>query len=85
MSDRCSFCSTAVGESQVERIVRRLDSEPSLTKARPDILDRIAEGSPEHHHRRVKILLPGPAELFICDLCVELYWESAQRELSSLS
>lgn len=48
---------------------------------RPDILKRVADGLRDRPDRKV-ILMPGPGELLICDLCVQLYSEAVARELS---
>ena len=82
MSANCSFCNLAVGQGWSEGVLRRIDSEPKLNSVRPDLLKRVADGLPDRPDRKVKILMPGPGELLICDLCVQLYSETVARELS---
>lgn len=82
MRSSYSFCKLTIGEGWSDGVLRHIDSEPSLSTVRPDILRRVADGIRDRPDRKVKILMPGPGELLICDLCVQLYSEAVERELS---
>ena len=75
----CSFCQRAVGEGRSEQALRAI--EMIEHKLSPEALARIRQGL-QNSDRKVQLLLPGPGELRICDLCIDLYAETARRELA---
>ena len=79
MSARCSFCQHAVGESPHDLQRRALSSiQDSIP---PDDFQRMKANLESMPEKKVRLVLPGPGNLFICDRCIDLYAEAAHREL----
>ena len=81
MDAECSFCSRRKGEGWSERALRAIESR-SIPGLSADALRDVAERIRSQPQRAVRLLLPGPGDLKICDICVDLYADAAKRELA---
>ena len=82
MSDRCSFCSRRIGESSSESVLRGIEEAIASGHEFSEALAKHAEKIRRERSKepRVQLLLPGPDDILMCDLCAELYAETARRE-----
>jgi hypothetical protein len=81
MESECSFCSRKKGEGWSERVIREFESGgiPALSADHArDVVERL-RSEPD---RKIRLLLPGPGDLKICDVCVDLYADAVRRELA---
>ena len=80
MERRCSFCSRAKGEGHSKQVLEALESG-EYENIDPDSAREIAERLRSMPDRKARLILPGPGDLAICDLCIDLYRDAAEREL----
>jgi hypothetical protein len=78
---QCSFCRRQVGEGTSQQMLDALESG-QFDELSVDDHRKIADKLRQSPDRKVRLLMPGPGKLFICDVCIEAYAESAKRELS---
>ena len=79
--NECSFCHRRVGESDADHLTRYAQAMPESRKA--EVLEHIRTAFGETPGRPVRLLMPGPGDLAICDICVERYSDAVQRELAT--
>jgi len=80
----CSFCKRAVGEGTLDKLIALQDSMDVKVVGGKEIdFKELAERLRKHPNRRVKLLLPGPGDIRICDICVDLYSDAVRRELAA--
>jgi hypothetical protein len=80
MDRRCSFCSRKKGDGLTDAAVHAIENHSLAVseEKRAEIVARLRSLS----DRKVRLVLPGRGELAICDICIDLYNESAKRELA---
>lgn len=78
MGATCSFCAMEVGEGPGERSRPQAIEAMRRAGATEEAIARARAVPPD---RRVRLLLPGPGDIRICDICVDLYAATLDREL----
>jgi hypothetical protein len=81
VSKSCSFCSLGVGQTWSDRLRDARITSLSLNLPVAE-RDRIIEKILKQHV--IRLLMPGPGDLRICNVCVDLYAEAVRRELAVL-
>lgn len=80
--DICSFCRRGVGVGSHEGILQHFETMTPAQRALLKVdVDAMISRLRKQPDRRVRLLVPGPGDLRICDLCVDLYAETVEREL----
>lgn len=77
--ESCSFCHRSIGETWSDRIQ---DSRITFVSHELSVADRERMIETIRGQHKVRLLLPGPRDLRICNVCVALYAEAVRRELS---
>ena len=80
----CSFCRRKIGEGTHDRVLETFEAMGDRTAEGVGIkYSEMAERVRKMPNRAVQLLLPGPGDIQICDICVELYADTARRELAA--
>jgi hypothetical protein len=79
VNDTCSFCRLGVGESWSDRLRDARITSVSLTLSVAE-RERIIDNIRDQHE--IRLLMPGPGDLRICNVCTQLYADAVRRELS---
>jgi hypothetical protein len=84
MASKCSFCKRKLGEGVHDGILRVYDamSERSDLAEKVDFR-KLADRLREQPDRKVQLILPGPGDIHICDVCIDLYADTVKRELAA--